>query len=415
MENEILTVSEFNALLNQTLSFAYPSVVIEGEVSSFKINQGKWVFFNLKDSDSTVSCFMTKYQLDTALEDGMLVKVVASPNLTKWGKFSLTVRSVELSGEGAVKRAFELLKAQFEKEGLFLADRKRDLPFYPNRIALITSAQAAAYNDFLAIINDRWSGLTIDQAQVQVQGADAPMQIARAIEYFNTHANEYDVLVLIRGGGSAEDLQAFNSEEVVRTVYASKIPTIVGIGHEDDVSLAELAADVRAATPTDAARRVVPDKSDFLLRLDQTMSAQFERTMSLVEYWRRNVDSFNHTFQRLYHSLVLRVDQLSGSMQHSIGEVMRTQQALLQARLTLLRSLDPHAILARGYAIATVGKSVVHDPSEVKAGDRVMLQLHKGKLDLVRANDQVPPTIPQRISSPRANKAQSDDQTRLPV
>ena len=414
MEHEVLTVSEFNALLNQTLSFAYPAVVIEGEVSSFKINQGKWVFFDLKDSESTVSCFMTKYQLDTALEDGMLVRVVAQPNLTKWGKFSLTVRSVELSGEGAVKRAFELLKAQFEKEGLFAADRKRSLPQYPARIALITSAQAAAFNDFVTVLRDRWSGLVVEQAQVQVQGVEAPNQVCRAIEYFNTRADQYDVLVIIRGGGSAEDLQAFNSEDVVRAVYGAKLPTIVGIGHEDDVTLAELAADVRAATPTDAARRIVPDKNQLIQWLDQVEGSLFERVQRRVATALRQVGQFEHAFVQLYHGLVARVTNIEHGMDRSLDQLIAQSKANFTSLNSLLRTLDPRAILARGYAIATSDGVVIHDPKQVKPDAEVVLQLHKGKLSLQRPRKSVQATTTRIIRHKPQGKG-SDDQTRLTI
>jgi exodeoxyribonuclease VII large subunit len=294
MGNEAITVSEFNSLLNQTLSFAYPEVIVEGEVSSFKVNQGKWVFFDLKDEDSLVGCFITIYQLKTELEDGMLIRVKATPQLTKWGKFSLTVKEVELAGEGSVKRAFEMLKAKFEKEGLFEQDRKRQLPQYPQKIALITSNQAAAYNDFLTIINDRWAGLEIEHIQVQVQGPSAPLQIAEAIGYIN-ELKGYDALVIIRGGGSAEDLQAFNTEEVVRAVYGSRVPTLVAIGHEDDVSLAELAADIRGATPTDAARRLVPDKLELISKIKSDQLRNYSAIESILLKTRQHLNGFYHS------------------------------------------------------------------------------------------------------------------------
>jgi exodeoxyribonuclease VII large subunit len=237
-------------------------------------------FFDLKDSETTISCFMTKYQLKTVLEDGMLVRVAATPNLTKWGKFSLTVKEVELAGEGEVMRAFELLKAQFEKEGLFALDRKRPLPTYPQKIGLITSRDAAAYNDFLTIAQDRyhWPNLRIYMFMCRYAGAD---RHCRAIQTFNVDYPDMEALVVIRGGGSAEDLQAFHQEDVVRAVYGSHIPVIVGIGHEDDVSLAELAADVRASTPTDAARRLLPDRREVASQL-QRLSDRNEGAIRVV-------------------------------------------------------------------------------------------------------------------------------------
>ena len=272
--------------------------MVEGEVSSYKLSQGKWVFFDLKDSASVVGCFMPIFNLKSSLEDGMLIRVKAVPQVTKWGKFSLTVRDIELAGEGSAKRDFELMKQKFEKEGLFSQDRKRSLPDIPERILLITSRQAAAFNDFITIINDRWAGIEIDHLQVQVQGRLAAEQIEEAISYGNSQAEQYDALVLIRGGGSAEDLQAFNTEQVVRAVYGSTLPTMVAIGHEDDVSLAELVADVRAATPTDAARRLVPDKSELLERISATRQGMLSLLGSQISSSRSQLDRFYYSIAK---------------------------------------------------------------------------------------------------------------------
>lgn len=406
MEMEILTVSQFQAILNQTLEFAYPAVVIEGEVSSFKVNQGKWVFFDLKDEECTVGCFMTVYNLKVPLEDGMLVRVVATPNLTKWGKFSLTVKSVELSGEGAVKKAFELLKAQFEKEGLFAPERKRQLPQFPTRIGLITSRQAAAFNDFVTVLNDRWSGLTIDQAQVQVQGLEAPRQISRAVEYFNDRAGDYDVLVIIRGGGSAEDLQAFSSEDVVRAVYGAKIPTLVGIGHEDDVSLAELAADLRAATPTDAARRLVPDKRQMIETINTKMHT-FEQCMAAaISNVQARIERINQAFTRLYNDIATRINNLQMNNEHAITQHLFANSEKINLLGRVLAGLDPRAVLARGYSIATIDDKAITSASQIKADSRVMLQLYKGRVELMR-----PKGVKYAKSGNRKRRQKSKGQT----
>ncbi len=386
MEHEVLSVSELNAFVNQTLQFAYPLVVVEGEVSSYKVNQGKWVFFDLKDDESTISCFMPIFHLKVALQDGMKIRASSTPNLTKWGKFSLTVKSVELAGEGSVKKAFDLLKAKLELEGLFDPARKRPLPNYARRIALITSRQAAAYNDFVTIAEDRWAGLEITQAQVQVQGSDAPRQIVRAIDYFNAHAAEYEVLVIIRGGGSAEDLQAFSHEDVVRAVYGAKLPTVVGIGHEDDVSLAELVADERAATPTDAARRITADKREAVLQLESKLGGMARAVLRGVERRDRVIERVNQSFVRLYHGLHERVDHASLRAEHRIDEIIRhaSQHVALQTRN--LSSLDPRAILSRGYSIATINGKSVKSADQITAQSLVMLQLHQGTVTMRRAN-----------------------------
>jgi exodeoxyribonuclease VII large subunit len=381
MGNDAITVSEFNSLLNQTLTFAYPEVVVEGEVSSFKINQGKWIFFDLKDEHNLVGCFMTIYQLKTELEDGMLIRVKATPQLTKWGKFSLTVKEVELAGEGSVKRAFEMLKSKFEKEGLFLEDRKRELPLYPQRVGLVTSNQAAAFNDFITILEDRWSGLDVEHIQVQVQGPSAPDQISKAIEHMNMFGS-YDVLVVIRGGGSAEDLQAFNSEEVVRAIYASNIPTLVAIGHEDDITLSELVADVRGATPTDAARRLVPDKNELLEKIGAIHLRNFNMLEGIFAKGRSVLDSF-------YYSIEARINNMrhsaTDSHTRSINSIDRHMQAVLSAiqlQRKLLKSLDPSAILSRGYSITRVNGKVIKSSNEYISGAELMIQLHKGQINI---------------------------------
>jgi exodeoxyribonuclease VII large subunit len=400
MKNEAVSVSQFHALVNQTLEFAYGEIVVEGEVASYKVNQGKWVFFDLKDDTNVVGCFIPIFQLKTTIEDGMLVRVTATPQLTKWGKFSLTVRAVELAGEGSVKRAFELLKAQFQKEGLFTEERKRQLPKYPEKIALITSKQAAAYNDFITILNDRWRGLSIDHIQVQVQGEGAPDQIVAAIGQINQGVTEYEVLVLIRGGGSAEDLQAFNTEEVVRAVYGSKIPTLVGIGHEDDVSLAELAADVRAATPTDAARRLVPDRLEVFQKLKAVSAAQNSVLTGHFERVSKMLTRFEHAFglrlQGLFNTLGQISERLDGLMD---VRLTRVRENIYQTA-RLLHSLDPQAVLGRGYSIARVGNRVITKATEVQPADTVVVQLHQGELKLQQ-------TIKRKRTDGRSEKAQT--------
>jgi exodeoxyribonuclease VII large subunit len=380
MTEQVYSVSEFHALINQTLQFAYPEVIIEGEVSSYKINQNKWVFFDLKDNETTISCFMSVYQLKTVLEDGMLIRVQAVPNVTKWGKFSLTVRGVELAGEGDVKKAFELMRTRFEQEGLFSLERKRQLPTYPSRVGLITSSGAAAYADFIAIINDRWAGLEVDHLQVQVQGLDAPKQIVEAIEYFNSQSKHYDVLVIIRGGGSSEDLQAFNSEDVVRAVYGSEVPTLAGVGHETDTTLTDLVADVRAATPTDAARRLVPDKTATIHGLSETIALSASRLQEQIHVIRAGLELVRQNYIRTISQKSTQIKQLQQTANFAIEQHMGSAQTQIQHYAKLIQTLNPQAVLQRGYAIVTVAGKTLKDPSIVKKDDLLMIQLAKGSI-----------------------------------
>ncbi|MEK7098035.1 MAG: exodeoxyribonuclease VII large subunit, partial [Patescibacteria group bacterium] len=191
--------------------------VVEGEISEYKINQGKWIFFKIKDEDSVLDCFGIVFKLKLSLEDGMRVRLYGRPRVyTKTGKLSMNVEWVEPIGEGALKRAYELLKAELEKEGLFARERKRPIPRFPSRIGLIASKESAAYGDFVKILKARFGGIEIYLFHTPVQGAEAVLSITEAFAYFNAHQKELnlDLIVLVRGGGSWEDLAAFNSREV---------------------------------------------------------------------------------------------------------------------------------------------------------------------------------------------------------
>ncbi len=336
MENTktpLLSVSDFIALVSQTLDYAFSDVTIEGEVSGFKVNQNKYVFFDLKDGAGSIGCFMTVWQLRQPIEDGMKIIVTATPKLTDWGKFSLTIKAIRLSGAGSLKRSFELLEKKLEREGLFAAERKRLLPEVPTRIGVISSTQAAGYSDFIKIVDNRWGGLAIDVAHVQVQGREAPDQIIRALNYFNSQDNLPEVIVIIRGGGSLDDLSAFNDELLVRGVATSRVPTLVGVGHETDVTLADRAADVRAATPSDAARIVVPDRKEVVLRTKDNVRNVAARVAREIEGDRESVR------QKVAGALTAIIRQ---------REVFESQ---LAHKKRLLEELDPEKVLSRGYAI----------------------------------------------------------------
>lgn len=334
MENVQLTVSDFVALVNQTLEYAYPVVSVVGEVAEFRVNQGRWVTFKLKDGESVVECFMTTFQLRVPLENGMKVVVVAAPRLNgKWGKFSLTVRAVKPVGEGSIKKSFELLKAKLDAEGLFSPERKRPLSRVPSYIGVITSSESAAYADFCKIINDRWGGLKIEVAHTQVQGDPAADQIRGAISYFNSLEALPDVLVIIRGGGSAEDLMSFNDELLARAVAASRIPTLVGVGHEVDHTLVDMVADRRAATPTNAAEIVVPDKRELI----RTAKQQAASVGALIE---RAIEQY---IFRVKDQLQMSSRRIDERLQGAIGQLAAIRIAVSQ--------LNPELVLRRGYAI----------------------------------------------------------------
>jgi len=358
-----LAVSDFVALVNQTFEYAYPAVTIRGEIANFKVSKNRWVYFDLKDEDAMVRFFGTVYQLPGPLEDGMVVVVRGTPRLHPRFGFSVSVGAIRPSGEGTIRRSAEMLQATLAKEGLFDASRKRTLAYPPARIGLITSVESAAYADFTKILDARWHGVAVECIDVQVQGENAPAQIIAAIEVFNRSAGPPDVLVLIRGGGSADDLYAFSTESVTRAVAASRVPTLVAIGHEIDISLAELAADQRASTPSNAAELLVPDRKAVQRELQTTLMRMHEAAMHVVASAQKDVVAY--------------AAQLARGLDHCIG---RSETDVAAAR-QLLTALDPRAIMQRGYAIVRVpGVGVVRRTSDVPAGAIVDIELSDGRI-----------------------------------
>lgn len=355
-----LGVSEFVALLNQTLEYAYPNVVITGELSNFRLSKGRWVYFDLKDDTASVKFFGTVYQLPGPLEDGMLLKVRGQPRLHQLYGFSVNILSIQLAGEGTIRRAAELLRVKLEQEGLFDEARKRPLPYPPARIGLVTSSQSAAYADFIKILQARWQGVAVDLIDVQVQGEPAPAQIAAAIEQFGTESELPEVIVVIRGGGSAEDLAAFSTEQVTRAVAASRIPTLVAIGHETDLSLAELAADRRASTPSNAAELLVPDRLQVRDAL-QTVKLQLNQAAG----------------RRL---ALARGDirQQAAVFETAVLQRLSQGRQTLKSYSALLAALNPQAVLRRGYAIVRREGQALRSLGQVTQDDIVEVQLADG-------------------------------------
>ncbi len=356
-----LSVSQCVAVINQTLDYAYPDLSVVGEVSNFKISQNKYVFFDIKDDKSSLSCFMMKYQLRTPLEDGMKVEVFAQPKITAWGKFSLTVKRIDLMGEGSLRRAFELLKAKLAKEGLFDLERKRPLPSLPSKVGVISSTEAAGFADFIKILNQRFGGLKVEVAHVLVQGNSAPPQIIRALQYFNEASEPPEVIVVVRGGGSADDLAAFNDEPLVRAIAASRVPTLVGVGHETDITLADMVADSRASTPSNAAQILVPDKNQIIEGAHYTLKRMLERTKNQLDSKQREV---SEGLQSSYEALRRRQQQL---------------QTDYQALGRSLNQVDPRQVLKRGYGIVRSQGKVVSgvNVAKLQKGNELAIELNK--------------------------------------
>ena len=360
MTQPIFDVSTAIAVLNQTLEFAYPTITVVGELSQFQVSKGKWVYFDLKDEQSKLRCFGSVWQLKTALEDGMQVEVVAQPRLHNLYGFSLNIQAIRPVGEGSIRKAADLLRKKLEKEGLFAPERKRALPYPPERIALIASGQSAAYADFIKVTTARWPFANIEVYDTLVQGENAPDSLVRAVHAANTAPILADVLVMTRGGGSADDLAAFNDERVVRALSASRIPTMVAIGHEVDESLAELVADKRASTPSNAAELLFPDKA---------------HELATVQAVRRSLASSASSFTAVEHS-ALRMQQQR--LQRASETLLHAHQTMLAQQRQLLSSYNPSNVLARGYAIVQSGAAVVQSARLAVSKQQVHITFHDG-------------------------------------
>lgn len=374
--NPSFTPTEFIGAVNRTLEYAYSSVLLVGEVSSFKVNQGKWVFFDLKDDESSISCFMTAWNLRIPLEDGMKVVVRGVPKMTKWGKFSFTVDAVKPVGEGSLKKAYEMLKKKLAAEGLFDPAKKRPLPRDLTKIGVISSTGAAGYADFIKIINARWGGMKVVVAHTQVQGMDAPDQMIRALRYFN-EKGDVQVIAVMRGGGSADDLSCFNDEKLVREIAASKIPVITGIGHEVDESLADLAADVRASTPSNVAEMITPDRAEELAKIQRLRRQMLQAVMQKIDLSR---DDNRQKVERISHGVLTRfiepmVAANKKKLEDCLGKILEEERRIsevISQRLKLLEVLNPEKVLKQGYAILS---------GKISPGNVVKITTFKQEID----------------------------------
>lgn len=402
---KIFSVAEYVEYLNGVLYER--DAVVEGEISEYKINQQKWIFFKVKDEQATLECFSTVFKLRLPLEDGMRVRVYGRPRIyAKTGKFSLSVEWAEPAGEGALKRSFELLKAELEKEGLFAAERKRPLPRFPDKIGLIASRESAAYGDFTKILGQRFGGLEVYLYHVQVQGISAAADIQQAFAYFNAHHKELgiSVIALVRGGGSIEDLAAFNSREVAYAVFGSAVPVIAGVGHEQDETIADFVADVRASTPSQAAELLVPHRDD-VRRFTEAMAATIQGEMcALAEGALRRAESACDTLYTVLSRKTAAFSAAAGRLalhlkffgeriimltlkidaQVQIAQRFGEQVAIFHSRtdgfMRLMRSLSPLAVLERGYAIVKRGDALIASVKDVQSKDIISVRLKDGDI-----------------------------------
>lgn len=433
-EYHIYKVSELNEEVKKLIEKSPLALVaVEGEISNFKRHTSGHNYFTLKDESSQIQCVMFRNVIirrDLELEDG--IRVIVIGRLTVYvrdGKYEVIVNRIEPIGFGILQLKFEQLKQKLEREGLFSPEHKKPLPFIPKRIGIVTSITGAAIRDMLKIISERFYNSSILICPALVQGEGAAENIAEAINMLNS-IDDVDVIIVGRGGGSIEDLWAFNEEVVARAIFNSKVPIISAVGHDVDYTIADFVADYRAATPTHAAQVVVPDKSELTERVNRYRDSLFKAMLKRLSYLmdrHKNVSRFLSS-RITVNQIQLHqqtVDSLVNELQYAIGNIIKNKRnklnsnatkllhlgvpfkiteirhrvSFLQQRLETsirtsldsrsaylrilsekLNTLSPLSILDRGYAICFHGEKIVRRADEVSEGDDVRVKLCQGEI-----------------------------------
>lgn len=387
----VLSVSQITAQLKGLVEQEFGSVWVSGEISNFSRPQSGHCYLTLKDEAAQLRAVVwrgTASRLKFDLHDGL--EVVCRGRLDVYpprGSYQLVIEKIEPLGVGALELALQKLRERLEKEGLFLADRKKPLPRFPRRIGVVTSPTGAAIRDFLEVLRRRWRGVEVLIFPTRVQGETAAEEIAAAINEANRLARPVDVLVVGRGGGSMEDLWCFNEEPVIRALAASRVPTISAVGHEIDVTLADLAADVRALTPSEAAELAVPSSEDFLggvRALEQRMHGLAER---MIQQLRDRVDwlASRPVFERpeeAVRNLSRQIDDMDKRLHVSLKQNMQNQQSKLAGLAGKLEVLSPLGVLSRGYSLTQTVKNekVLTDSNDVRVGEELLTRLAIGSV-----------------------------------
>lgn len=384
----VLSVAQLARSVRELLERRYPLCWVAGEISNLKPASSGHLYFVLKDEQAQVDCVMFRGRaahLGWEPRDGQRVEARALVTLYEpRGRFQLNVEAMRRAGVGQLYERFLRLKEKLEREGLFAPEAKRAPPAHPRRIGLVTSLQAAALRDVLTTLARRNPSLPVIVYPVPVQGEGAADKIARMLA-LASRRDECDVLLLVRGGGSIEDLWAFNEEVLARAIRASRIPVVVGVGHESDVTIADFAADCRAPTPTAAAELVSPSRAALLAHVLQLTARASRDAGRRLEYAMQRVDSLArrlvHPAERLRVSRQL-LGQLAARLVSAAGRRLDAFAARLGLARANLQSLDPGAVLARGYSITRDAAGVVlRDAAQAREGDTLTTALAKGWIE----------------------------------
>lgn len=362
-----ISVSQLNDYIGRVIGTdpLLGAVVVKGEISNLKYHSSGHIYFSIIDAASKINCFLPReyaMQLHYQLDDGMEVTLTGSVNVFKKnGTYSIYVKNVEVSGAGNLAIAFEKMKETLSREGLFDQAHKKPIPKFPDKIGVITSNTGAAVRDVLKILKSRNNLVDIVVFPVLVQGEAAAADIAGMIDYVNEHFDDIDTLIVGRGGGSADDLWAFNEEIVARSIYASQIPIISAVGHEIDFTISDLVADLRAETPTAAAQLAVPDTAQLkekLLDLKENLYVQLSNKL-------------------MYNRL--RIDNLASEMRSHLNSLIAQRQNELERYRLVLEENNPNKILENGYSVITAENGhVVSSIGDLACGQTLRVSLKDG-------------------------------------
>ena len=430
---EIISVSDVNDLAKGLLEKDLSNVWIQGEISSFTAHgSGHW-YFTIKDKKSSLDCVMFKFDnINLLFEPKVGDELILNGKVSIYsptGRYQFNVKHIEVSGEGALLRAFEDLKKKLDQEGLFDDLNKKDLPEFPLEVSVITSATGAVIQDIINVLSRRSPSVQITLVETPVQGKQAENEICKAIERVNTFQNS-DLIILARGGGSIEDLWCFNMESVARAIFKSEIPLVSAIGHETDFTISDFVADLRAPTPSAAAEIISQNHSnlntlitsaqkDLYLQINNELRKQNENLKGLTKLIRHPGDKLREISQRIdgiethlvnllervlliskgevnsissslkEFSPFMRVENSKNRIENSIKDIRRSMQAVLEEKrnqfLTsshTLEAVSPLSVLSRGYSILTKGKEekVINSYSQVKVGDEITGKLKEGQI-----------------------------------
>ncbi|MDP1574073.1 MAG: exodeoxyribonuclease VII large subunit [Coxiellaceae bacterium] len=402
-ETTLYSVTTLNAEVNQLLTHHFDCVCVTGEISNLSRPSSGHYYFSLKDDNAQIRCAFFRFnhqKLNFQLENGQEVIITAQVSVYEpRGDYQLIIKSIQLNGLGALQLAFDQLKNKLEKTGFFDEKNKKPLPLFPKKIGIITSPTGAALQDILKVLKRRFPAIPLCIYPVSVQGIDAKNQIVTAIQNAN-HDAACDVILLARGGGSLEDLWAFNEEIVAVAIFNSNIPVVTGIGHQTDFTIADFVADIRAPTPSAAAEVITPD-SDALLqqlaqhakRLSNLISAKIQLYQLQLQHLQKRLQHPREKLQQQAQQL----DQLENQLKRLIQFSLENKKMQLLTKVKTLDALSPLKVLGRGFSITKNKKTgnVISDCDSINTGDQIITSIIDGEIisTVLEIKQRFPTTI----------------------